>query len=378
MPQKERSQFKAGLFIIISVLLIVGVIIAIKGVRVVFTPVDERKVRFTLKDDIGGLRVGDEVRIGGYKVGVVRRIDLEDLAEGKKASLAVTFSMPREYPLHSNAHIAIQTTVTGTSVLNIDDIGSGTLLADGMELAGNPSALTALEFELAGAGPAVMDIIKDVKNNTLPRVDTAAGKASDTLVSIHDAAGQISGYLGDTKTDFRGTMANLDTITTDAKAKVPGILDHADAFVQNVNNALNNASGTLSDLKNTVANTKDLTASARDLLTNNRGRIQTIINSLKDTGDNLKGATADLRRSPWRLLYHPGPGEMDNLELYDAARQFADGAESVNDASLALRDALTNPNVSKDQLQKLMDQLNTSFANFNLVEEKLWKTVKTH
>jgi hypothetical protein len=31
---------------------------------------------------------------------------------------------------------------------------------------------------------------------------------------------------------------------------------------------------------------------------------------------------------------------MANLNLYDSARQFADGAGSLNDAALALRDAL--------------------------------------
>ena len=101
-----------------------------------------------------------------------------------------------------------------------------------------------------------------------------------------------------------------------------------------------------------------------------------MITSLKTSGDNLKGATAEIRRSPWRLLYHPGPGELDNLELYDAARQFSDGAGSLNDAALALRDALQNPNADRQQIQKLLDQLNVSFNGFNTVEDKLWKTVR--
>jgi phospholipid/cholesterol/gamma-HCH transport system substrate-binding protein len=376
MAQRERSQFKAGLFIIISVLLIFGVIIAIKGVKAVFEPVEERHVRFSLSDDIGGLRIGDEVRIGGFKVGVVRRIDLEGLDKGSQASLRVTFSVPQQYPLYQNAHIAIQTTVTGTSVLNIDDIGSGTLLADSMELKGNPSALTALEASLAGAGPDVMSIIRSVKNDTLPKINLAAGKASGSLDSITQAGDTIGSYLSDTKPDFRGTMRNLNSITTDANAKLPGILDHADAFINNVSTALNNASGTLEDLKATLANTKDITGSAKEIIVTNRSRIDRIIQSLKATGDNLKGTTDDLRRSPWRILYHPGPGEMDNLELYDAARQFADGANNINDASLALRDAMNNPGADKAQLQKAMDQLNASFSNFTAVEEKLWKSVR--
>ncbi len=192
-----------------------------------------------------------------------------------------------------------------------------------------------------------MSIIRDVKTNTLPKVNQAAGKAGDTLTSIHDAADEIRGYLSDTKTDFRTTMANLDTMTTNAKTKLPGILDHADTFITNVSGALTNARGTLDDLKSTLSNTKDITASARDIISNNRGKIEKIILSLKLTADNLKGTTDELRRSPWRILYHPGAGEMDNLELYDAARQFADGANNVNDSALALRDALANPKVDR-------------------------------
>ena len=376
MAQKERSQFKAGLFIIVSILLIFGVVVAIKGVSVVFTPVDERKVRFTLSDDIGGLRIGDDIRIGGYKVGVVRRIDLQGLDTGQEPSLLITFSMPRKYPLHDNAHMAIQTTVTGTSVLNIDDIGSGALLADNTELTGHPSALTTLELSLASAGPDVRDIIHGVKTETLPKVNVAAGKAGDTLTSIRNAGDSVSGLLGDSKTDFRTTVANVKDITTDVKGKLPGIMDHADTIIVKTTAALDSARGTLEDIKATAANTKDVTGNARNIVNSNRGKFDNIIASLKSTSDNLKGASADVRRSPWRLLYHPGPGELDNLELYDAARQFSEGAGSLNDAALALRDALNNPNVDQKQLQTLIDQLNTSFTGFNAVEDKLWKTVR--
>ena len=376
MPQKERSEFKAGLFIIISILLILCVIVAIKGVSVVFTPVDERKVRFTLSDDIGGLRIGDEVRIGGYKVGIVRQIDLQGLGAGQKPSLLIAFSIPRKYPLYGNAHMAIQTTVTGTSVLNIDDIGSGDVLANGTELTGHPSALTALYSTFSGTGPEIRDIIHDVKNTTLPKVNLAAGKAGDTMESIRNAGDSVSGLLGDSKPDFRGTVANLNTITSDVKTKLPGILEHADAVITKTTAAIDSARGTIEDIKLTVANTRDITASARNLIGDNRGKLETMINSLKASGDNLKGATAEIRRSPWRLLYHPGPGELDNLELYDAARQFSDGAGSLNDAALALRDALQNPNADKAQVQKLLNQLNASFTGFNAVEDKLWKTVR--
>ena len=375
MPQQERSQLKAGLFILTSIVLIFGVIVAIKGVSVVFTPIDERHVRFGLSDDVGGLRIGDDVRIGGFKVGVVRRIELQGLDSGTP-SLLITFSIPRQYPLREDAHIAIQTTVTGTSVLNIDNVGSGTLLADNTELTGHPSALTELEASLGTGGPDLIDIIHSVKTNTLPNINAAVAKAPEAVGAVRSAGDSISSILGDSKPDFRGTVANLHEITSDVKARLPAMLDHFDTIVVNATTALDNARGTLADLKTSVANAKDITGTARSVISDNHGKLDGIIASLKGTSDNLKSASAEIRRSPWRLLYQPGPGELANLQLYDATRQFADGANGVNDAAIALHDALQDPNVDRAQVQKLVDHLNATFTNFDTVEEKLWKAVK--
>jgi hypothetical protein len=83
-----------------------------------------------------------------------------------------------------------------------------------------------------------------------------------------------------------------------------------------------------------------------------------------------------VRRSPWRLLYKPAPGEMANLNLYDAARQFAEGAGDLNDAAVSLRDVLKDPDAKPEHVQKLMDRLDASFSEFQTVEQKLWTSVK--
>ena len=67
---------------------------------------------------------------------------------------------------------------------------------------------------------------------------------------------------------------------------------------------------------------------------------------------------------------------MENLNLYDSARQFAAGANDLNDAAAALRDALKDPNVKPEHVQKLMENLDHSFAGFKEVESALWKQVR--
>jgi uncharacterized phage infection (PIP) family protein YhgE len=271
--------------------------------------------------------------------------------------------------LHDNAHVAVQGTLTGGSWLNIDDLGNGTLLAGDGVLEGHPSAFGSVLSSLSGSGPDLAALLREVHTVTVPKVDAAVDKATDTLTSIHD-------LLGDVKTDFRGTLAHLNVITANAQDKLPGLLDHLDQVASKLATTIDNAQSTLADIKATAANAKDFTSAARDIVSDNHGRLDTIIASLKLTSDNLKGASAEIRRSPWRLFYKPEPGEMGNLNLFDATRAFADGANNVNDASLALRDALKNPNSDPKEIQKLMDQLDQAFANFNLVEHKLWDSVK--
>jgi ABC-type transporter Mla subunit MlaD len=132
----------------------------------------------------------------------------------------------------------------------------------------------------------------------------------------------------------------------------------------------------MDDVKKTAEHTRDMTASANSVITGNQGKISGMIASLKATGDNLKNASAEIRRSPWRLLYTPKKDEMNNLNVYDSARQFAEGANDLNDAAQALRDALHDKAVQPEEIRLLMDKVEKSFSKFNAVEQKLWTEVK--
>jgi len=86
---------------------------------------------------------------------------------------------------------------------------------------------------------------------------------------------------------------------------------------------------------------------------------------------------------PWSHDYPSGEqhfmkivNELSNLNLYDSARQFAEGANELNDAAQALRDAVNSKESDPQQLQKLVNRLEKSFSNFHDVEDKLWRGVK--
>jgi ABC-type transporter Mla subunit MlaD len=363
----ERNALKAGLFIVISIAAAFFIVVNLKGAMRVVDPNEDRQVTFKLTDNLSGLGKGDDLRLGGYKVGIVKNIRvITDTTPDGEPRIMVTFSMPARYKLHADARLVVDSSLTGVPYLNIEQLGSGTEVSD---VDGQPSTLTSVFDVVRGAAPEVASLIHTAKTVTVPKIDDAADHAGEAAVQIRDV-------LGDTKSDIRGTLADLHTSLNSIRDKLPALLDELQLDLRDIGATVDHAQLALADLSVSLANAKDVTSAARSLLVTNRGRINNIVTSLKATSDNLKGASMEIRQSPWRLLYKPAPDEMANLNLFDSTREFADGASSLDDAAMALRDSLQDKNADPATVQKLMKQLDASFANFKQVEDKLWREVK--
>jgi phospholipid/cholesterol/gamma-HCH transport system substrate-binding protein len=397
MATSDRNAFKAGLFIVISLVLILAIIVGIKGVGRILEPQQVRTATFTLADDLGGLRVGDDVRVGGLKVGIVRRLEIEPATQGGKDQqprIVVTFHMPERIVLRQGARVGVQQTVTGSAWLNFDDIGAGEPMAADAPLTGRAGAMTQILATVSELGPELKQIARDIRTVTLPKVNTTVDNASGLMADargdlktaleryntattrLTEALTHLRDILGDGKTDIRTTIANLKDVTTTAKDKLPPVMDKLDTVLGKVSGSLDTVQAALKDVNATAENAKHLSGDIRSILARNRSRIDELVQSAKEAGDNLKFATAEIRRSPWRLLYKPRPGEVANLNLFDAARDFAEGANDMSDAATALRDALNDPKADKELIEKLVGQLDESFGQFHKVEDELWKRVR--
>src|SRR5688572_8718894 len=182
MPTNDRNAFKAGIFIIISIVLIIGVIVGIKGLRQIVEPYQVRTATFTLGDDIGGLRIGDDVRVGGLKVGSVRSLRIEPQTAGvtsttqpqQQPRIFVTFRIPERIVLREGARIGVQNTVTGTSWLNFDHLGAGGILPLDAPLEGRPGTMTQVLRTAQQLAPEITQIARDIRTVTLPKINTTA------------------------------------------------------------------------------------------------------------------------------------------------------------------------------------------------------------
>jgi ABC-type transporter Mla subunit MlaD len=400
----DRNALKSGVFIIVTICLIIAIIIGIQGAANFGVAKQVRTVSFALADDIGGLQNGDEVRVGGYKVGTVRSISVagaDNETADQPPRVRVEFTFPRQYVLRHDALLRIQSTVTGQSCLNFESLGQGAKLPPEEELAGHPGTLSEVLATVSKLGGPVTHIVDNVEHKTLPQVNDTiarfaktADRAADlitttknqiapamqsyqrVMATANDALAKIGNFFGDTTTDFRTTLAKLASICTSVEKRMPALLDKFDGILTKADTAVASADDALVDIKKIASDGRDVVQSARSILVGNHGKIEAMIAALKATSKNLEAATVEIRRSPWRLLYKPAPNEMANLNLYDAARQFADGATELNDASLALHDALKDGHADPQAVDKLVHRLQNSFDNFQKVEDDLWNKVK--
>jgi ABC-type transporter Mla subunit MlaD len=383
---RDRNALKAGIFIVLSFMAAVASIVLIRGLGTGAMQI--RTVSFSLTDDLNGLSEGDDVRIGGAKVGSVKEIKPVNL--DSTPQILVKFSIPAEYVLREKAEIRIQSALTGPPSLNISSFGSGNPLSAATVLTGQPDALIAT---IKKAAPDVEAVIGEFRKTTMPGIDKAIVKADKLIHDINEQVGPVakeytivaqraSGMMADVRdligendkspTDLRGTMKNLNEATASVKAKLPPLMDKITGAVDKADGAVTSAKAALEDIEKA-------SALARSVVTDNRSRIDTMIKSLKTTSDNLKATSVEVHHSPWRLFYHPGADEVANLNLFDSARQFAEGAANMSDACMALRDALKDPHVdkaSKERMEKLVEHLDESFKALRDAEGKLWTSVK--
>jgi ABC-type transporter Mla subunit MlaD len=379
---RERNELKAGAFIVITVLLSISVIVWINGASL--GPKQSCLVSFRLSDDIGGLRVGDDVRLGGLKIGVIREIHPTAL-DSADPRMLVTFTMPAQYSVHSDAVLGLQSSLTGACNLNIESLGTGQSLPENQPLIGKPDSKSALLASLSRSAPHLEGALAQINTQTVPKVNQTVDEAKVLFQHVNvkvdpvadtakNALAQVGDLVGDSKSDIRGTLKNLNSVSGTLSNKLPVVADQVTALLTKIDTALDTAQNALADIQTAATNTKDLTASLRGVIVDNRGKLDGMVASLKTTSDNLKEASIEIRHSPWRLLYKPTPAESTNLNLYDSAREFAQGAANLSDASTALRDLLNDPKADRAQIQKLVENLDVTFKNFNQVEKKLWLT----
>ncbi len=375
MTEDSRKATLAGLLILLSVFTAAGIIIATANTEALLREQSTYTVAFAAGSDVQGLDDKSTVRILGVDVGGVEKVTVlaDDTGEPR---VLVRFWLPEEYELREGAKVTVQSQITGGARLNIESLGEGGALAAGDVLEGYTLTLGDVMAQLTGLMPRASsglesftrtsDDIGAMVRDVHGKVDQVVERYDAVMKTADAALANARDILGDTKTDIRGAMTNINQMTSTAAEQLPDVLKDAREL-------MNRSRASLARLDPILDDTKAVSAQMRDTLNDNRANIDQTMTNLRRTSVELKGGVSEIRRAPWRLLKEPDAKDQRNLELYEAARRFADGAHDLQAAALSIELAAADPNTDPADLQDMRAQLADQIARFVEVRQKLWE-----
>jgi len=375
MTDDSRKATLAGMMILLSILAAVAIIIATANTDALLRQRRTHTVAFPAGSDVQGLDDKSVVRILGVDVGGVQKVAIDADEQGRPRVL-VTFWLPAEYELRRGAAVTVQSQITGGARLNIETLGDGQALAAGDVLEGYTLTLGDVMARLDGLMPKASTglesftktsddlgkFVRDVHGH----VDGVVERYHAVMKTADAALANARDILGDTKTDIRGALANIHQMTDTAAEQLPDVLKDARELMSKARQALARLDPILDD-------GKAVTAQVRDTLNDNRVKIDQTMTNVRRASLELKGGIAEIRRAPWRLLNKPDATARRNLELYEAARRFADGAHDLQAAAMSIELAAADPNTDADELAAMRDELAEQIDRFTEARQRLWE-----
>jgi len=387
------NNLRAGIFI--STILVLALAVGFVLLKVdLFKKYQTFVLQFDTTEGVSGLSRGSEVKVGGLTVGRVMSITPDVDKNDDLAAINVTIQIMEGIPIRysdtapegTNAEvIRVGSLVGSTSIINFNTLGQAPapILKSGDKLLATRGS--GMLTTLVGPANAVRtnEIIKGLAVTaawlkTIPeeyrtRVVPTLQNLSTTTANFNQDYETWRKPIGDTLLNAQSFTGNADQLLKDNKAKFTQLMD--------------NTSATMADAKVIASEfkTKGMPA-LQKLLDQGADAAQTLASSLnqveqqmpqrltdlrdfmldaREIAGQFKLTAIEIRRSPWKLLYQPKPGEVAHENLYSATRAFALATADLKTASASLQAVLaqdankfnSDENFRKEVRQEVLDSL---------------------
>jgi ABC-type transporter Mla subunit MlaD len=416
---KHRNNVRAGVFVTITLIVAMAIIIVLSGAwRSFFTKTARYVVAYEVSSGVRNLQSGSDVRVGGLLMGSVDEVVPVIADTGELSMIEVVFSLDDRVQLFSDAKVFVTSPLIGSDAwLDIPSVGTAAAGAppearlNGAEsvgilttLLGPDNAHRAEEVTenvrqfsrflarvpeeydnriapaLDDAGEAISNIREvthDVRHDDWPRW-------SDNIDRMLDRALTLADELEQAATEGR-------TFMTDARAMLSDNREDIDASIDNVRAASESAAqatdrinvSTLDKVDAFLDRGNDGLASATQLIERVQEDYEYWSSDLSEglasatlASQQLKLASIEIRRSPWKLLYRPGTDELEHELLYEAARSFALAATELKTTSQSVQQILDRYGDRLDDdgrtMQRLQSMVIDSLDRYEKAQQNLF------
>ncbi len=263
----RRSEIRAGVFLLLSFTVLVVMVFAVSDIQSLFKKKKAMKALFLFSD---GIEKNAQVRLSGIKVGKVADIRVAPEFADK---IELTLSIFRETVIKQDTKAAIKSLglVGGKYVELTGGTPKARLLEPGGVIIGEES------FKLEDLTKAALDVAGKLKN----------------------IATNLDHMLGDPALakSLKTTIQNLQEVS----ANVKEMTSNKDEVAQ----TLKNLPVLLKKIDESADNLKALTEKSDKIVGDNKKNIDEMVEHFRDMGKNLKDASEEIKKAPWKLLRKP-------------------------------------------------------------------------
>ena len=390
------NAIRAGIFVIGTITIAVIVIVLLAGLTDKLKPTTRYTVRFDLTDGAAGLEVDSDVRVGGRGVGRVTKVTFERLGSGELIGVLVEIAIDDDLTLHEGATAYLERPLLGSgAVLNFESLGEPTSppLAENGVITGQPQVpqfmaqagygstqreqLQSVFTRADRLSAKLDDITENIRAITLDARDRSGGWFDQTdaiLEDVRNSADDVRARIDEGKQLIASLQESVDTsrpriddILTNAQLASEDIRDATDHFNEHT---LALVDGLLQDGREGAAEARAAIDRVDALVTEQTPALRKSIANARLASDQLRLASGEIRRTPWRVLHRPSEKELEFELLYDAARTYADAVSDLRDASETLKTiSVTNPDTNPD-LVRVGEEVGEAFNRYSTAEQR--------
>ena len=297
MPATSKNftatEIRAGLLVVVSIVILLAFIAAIRGCR----PHDENARRFTATfTDIGGLDVHADVRFGGVRVGRVLSItpDADD-----RTKIRVTAEVDGDIPVNRGSIASIQqVSLTADKHLEISTgEADAPLLADGDTLVSRDGSGGLFDMpNLDGVTTRLESLLDSITVlvGGKPHGGPGGGVPSDT-VDLADVLATLQATL----TDSGEAARDVSTLIADNRAGIGEVVTKLAALEESAAELTSTLAAVVAEnrapLNSTVLNLSRLTEATSARIEELAASLTAAVRHLEDTGGNLSDLMDDQR-----------------------------------------------------------------------------------
>ncbi len=211
--------------------------------------------------------------------------------------------------------------------------------------------------------------------------DQAALLAKVHVALDHLAAAlqEVNGMIGENRPALAAITSNVSEVTSTLSGSVAPALA-AEFRRDDPQSLLGKLHASMDGVRKSTADLAEMTDASRILLVGNRPALQRTIDNLKSTSDRLRVGVSELLLAPWRLV-QPPESQLQRLDIFEAARYFAEAAANLDDSAERMEAILAaskdgKPIASEADLREIQGSLKAAFDRFQQAETFLWDKMK--